>query len=115
MELEIVRRGAGHVVLFIKESEPLDVYAPVDVVPVVEADRVPAREIAAGGGDAGLPERVGANAARQGNLRDHERARRAAQPQVQVAVVLQLDGDERDAADLPGAEFRPLEAVIVGV
>jgi hypothetical protein len=55
VQLEVVRRGTGHVVLFIKESETLDVDAPVDVVPGVQADPVPVREVVPGSRDAGLP------------------------------------------------------------
>ena len=115
VELEIVRRGTCHIMLFIKESKPPDVYAAVEVVPAVETDPVSAREIASGGTDTSLPERIGANTARLRNLRDHECSGRAAQPQVQVTVVLKLDGNEGDAPDLPGAEFRPFDAVVMGV
>jgi hypothetical protein len=115
VELEIVWRGTCHTVLFIEESKPLDVYTPVDVVPGVETDPVSAREIAPDGTDAGLPERIGANTARLGNLRDHERASGAAKPEMQVTVVLKFDGNEGDTPDLPGAQFGPFDAVVVGV
>src|SRR6266566_4416967 len=87
VQLEIVRRRAGHVVFLVEEAAPADIDAPVDVLPVVETYPVPARDGVPRGLDAGLPQRCRAYAAGPGNLRDHVLARGAAQPQMQVAIV----------------------------
>jgi hypothetical protein len=42
--------------LFLEEPETLDVDAPVDVVPGVQADPVSVRDVVPGIGDAGLPQ-----------------------------------------------------------
>src|SRR3982074_1658091 len=41
VQLDVVRRRTGHVVLLIEEAEPADIDAPVDVVPGVQAHPVP--------------------------------------------------------------------------
>src|SRR5712672_4478211 len=88
VQLDLVRRRTGHIVLLIEEAEPLDVNLLVEVVPAVKADPVPARDVVPGRRDAGLPERRRADAARPGNLGDHGLAGGTAQAQMQVAVVL---------------------------
>ena len=115
VQLDLVRRRAGHAVLLIEEAEPFDVDLLVQVVPAAKADPVSARDIVPGRRDAGLPQRRRTDAALPGNLGDHGLAGGTTQPQMQIAVVFELDRHERRVVDLPGAELRPPDPVILGI
>src|SRR5260370_35439608 len=65
VQLDVVRRRAGHVVLLLEDPEPAAVAAPVDVVAVGGPHRVPARGSAAAGASTAIPTGGGADGARR--------------------------------------------------